>query len=1202
MEKKPEKTVLRPAEIFEAAADGLDRGKRVVRMRGLRASGKAMFLAFLFSRRRKTMLVLCESEKEAEAILRDLSFFLGTEEGLLYPPWDLVTTDMFAVQKDAMRARMNVLALLADGGPRLVVAPLSAAAQKILPRRVFDGYGRFISIGDTIGRDELTAALREGGYARVTLVEERGEFSIRGHIADIYPMASDFPYRLEFFGDELETIRPFDPATQRSRGEAVEFFLYPAADILSSPERLRRAAANVRHHANEIDLPGSLKSRLVEAVSAADTASVNPLFGSLFYESWEGAPSDDGPMASLFDYLPRDAVVALDDPSSLERGGEEWEKRIAAVLGKAERDGRFRPPGGSFSLGLNSLRAAWSSFAQVVLEDLPVETPQEARDREEAAHTLRTETDFFPGVLERQGKEADRPLLPVAEKIREWLEEGDLVAFVCPGEESLQNMDHLLAGHGLSGSRPSESLLELIRRHEGHGRLLLYRGAVSKAFRIPSLKLAVLSEEEIFGRKVRQRKRRPQREGYFLQSFGELKEGDFIVHRDHGIGLYRGLQKVAAGGIENDYLLIEYQEGDRLYIPVDRLDVIQRYIGPEGHQPRIERLGGASWEAAKEKVKASVRKVAEELVSIYAVRQVVKRDPFSKPDRLYEEFCSAFEFEETPDQMRAVEEVHLDMAEEKPMDRLVCGDAGFGKTEVALRAAFRAVMDGKQAAVLVPTTILAEQHYETFARRMAPFPIRVEVLNRFKTKAETAAILEGLQKGTVDIVVGTHRLLQKDVHFKDLGLVVVDEEQRFGVVHKERLKKVRALVDVLTLSATPIPRTLHLSLVGIRDLSIINTPPEDRRPIKTHVLEFDEDVIRDAIRRELGRGGRVFFLHDRVRSIYGMARFVERVVPEARVGVVHGQMKPRDIENAMSSFVRGRTDVLVCTTIVSAGLDIPTANTIIIHRADCFGLSQLYQMRGRVGRSREDAYAYLLVPRGAMLSRDAQKRLQVIMDFSEPGSGFRIASSDLDIRGAGNLLGTSQSGHISAVGYELYTELMESAIREIKGEAPEEEEIKPEIQLGLSAYLPEGYMEDVHLRLVTYKRLSMAGSDEEIAAIREELTDCYGLVPPEAEHLFGVIRIRNRLKSIQGKRMMYDGKRLSIVLHGQSSLDPLRILQLARKEIRGIRLEPDLRLSLPMPDLKGRDLIEAVLGFLRTLTALPPGPPVKRIPPKEKVS
>ncbi len=1189
-------------DVFDAAADGLDRGKRIVRMRGLRASGRAMFLASLFSRRRKTTLVLCGSEKEAEELLRDLSFFLGAEEGLLFPPWDLVTTDMFAVQKEATRARMNVLALLAGGGPRLVIAPLSAAAQKILPRKVFDAYGGFISVGDTIERDELTARLREGGYARVTLVEERGEFSIRGHIADIYPMASDLPYRLEFFGDELETIRPFNPATQRSKGESAEFFLHPAADVLSSPERLKRAAANIRHYANEIDLAGSLKNRLVEAVSGADPASVNPLFGSLFYESWEGAPTNDGPLGSLFDYLPRDAVVVLDEPLSLERGAEEWAKRVAAVMGKAERDGRFRPPEGTFSLELDSLRTAWSSFPRVVMEDLPIEAPDKAAEAGEAALALKTETDFFPGILERQGKEEDRPLLPVAEKIREWLREGDLVAFVCPGEESLQNMDHLLSGYGLSGSRPSESLLELLQRHEGHGRLLLYRGAVAKAFRIPSLKIAVLSEEEIFGRKVRQRKRRPQREGYFLQSFGELKEGDFIVHRDHGIGLYRGLQKVAAGGIENDYLLIEYQEGDRLYIPVDRLDMIQRYVGPEGYQPRIERLGGASWEAAKEKVKASVRKVAEELVSIYAVRQVVRRDPFSKPDRLYEEFCSAFEFEETPDQMRAVEEVGLDMDEEKPMDRLICGDAGFGKTEIALRAAFRAVMDGKQAAVLVPTTILAEQHYETFARRMAPFPIRVEALNRFKTKAETAAILEGLQKGAVDIVIGTHRLLQKDVHFKDLGLVVVDEEQRFGVAHKEKLKKVRALVDVLTLSATPIPRTLHLSLVGIRDLSIINTPPEDRRPIKTHVLEFDEDVIRDAIRRELARGGRVFFLHDRVRSIHGMARFVERIVPEARVGVVHGQMKPKDIENVMSSFVRGRTDVLVCTTIISAGLDIPTANTIIIHRADCFGLSQLYQIRGRVGRSREDAYAYLLVPRGAMLSRDAQKRLQVIMDFSEPGSGFRIASSDLDIRGAGNLLGTSQSGHISAVGYELYTELMESAIREIKGEAPAEEEIKPEIQLGLSAYLPEGYMEDVHLRLVTYKRLSMAASDEEISAIREELTDCYGLVPPEAEHLFGVIRIRNHLKSIQGKRMMYDGKRLSIALNEQSPLDPLRILQLARKEIRGLRLEPDLKLSVPMPDLKGRELVEAVLNFLRILTALPPGPPVKPIIPKEKAS
>jgi transcription-repair coupling factor (superfamily II helicase) len=616
---------------------------------------------------------------------------------------------------------------------------------------------------------------------------------------------------------------------------------------------------------------------------------------------------------------------------------------------------------------------------------------------------------------------------------------------------------------------------------------------------------------------------------------------------------------------------------------VDRIDQIQRYIGPDGAVPKIDKLGGTSWEAVKERVKRSVREMAEELVSLYAAREVMERDAFSAPDRIYEEFCASFAYEETPDQAKAIEDIHLDMSAAKPMDRLICGDAGFGKTEVAMRAALRAALDGKQVAVLVPTTILAEQHYQTFSARFKPYPIRIEVLNRFRTTAEQKEIVAGLSRGTVDIVIGTHRLLQKDVVFRNLGLVVVDEEQRFGVTHKEKLKKLRTLVDVLTLTATPIPRTLHLSLVGMRDLSIISTPPEDRQPVKTHVLEFNEEVITEAIRQELDRDGQVFFLHDRVRSIFTMARLVQRLVPEAKVGVVHGQMTPKEIETAMARFVRHEDNVLVCTTIVGAGLDIPTANTVIINRADRFGLAQLYQIRGRVGRSKEEAAAYLLVPKGAMLSRDAMKRLQVIMDFTEPGSGFRIASNDLEIRGAGNLLGASQSGHVSAVGYELYTELMEKAIREIKGEPAQEEEVKPEIHLGIAAFIPETFMADEHRRLVTYKQISLAAGDEEIDAIRAELTDCYGFVPPEVENLLGVIGIRNWLKTLKGRKMGYDGKVMSVFLQETSPVDPQRILELYRRKVRGVQLTPDLRLAIPMPDLQGPEVIRRARELLAEL-------------------
>jgi transcription-repair coupling factor (superfamily II helicase) len=561
----------------------------------------------------------------------------------------------------------------------------------------------------------------------------------------------------------------------------------------------------------------------------------------------------------------------------------------------------------------------------------------------------------------------------------------------------------------------------------------------------------------------------------------------------------------------------------------------------------------------------------------------MERDAFTPPDKLYQEFCSCFPFEETADQIKAIDDIHLDMSDSKPMDRLICGDAGFGKTEVALRASFRAVMDGKQVAVLVPTTILAEQHFHTYFERLKEYPIQIAVLNRLKTKAQQQQILEDIRKGTIDILVGTHRILQKDVHFKNLGLVIVDEEQRFGVAHKEKLKKIRTLVDVLTLSATPIPRTLHLSLVGIRDLSIINSPPEDRMPIKTYVMEFNEDIIREAIRNELSRGGQVFFVHDRIQSIYSMARLVSKLAPESSIGIIHGRMKGKEIEDTMVKFVKKEYNVLVCTTIVASGVDIPAANTIIINRADRFGLSQLYQIRGRVGRSKEEAYAYLLVPKGAMLSRDAQKRLQVIMDLSEPGSGFRIASNDLEIRGAGNLLGISQSGHVSAVGYELYTELMERTIRELKGEVVPEEEIKPEIQLGMPAFIPEDYMADKHSRLLTYKKLSIASTDEELSEIKEGLMDSYGFIPVELEHLFDVIRIKNSLKNIKGKRMLYDGSVLSIAFDRNSPLDPLRLVKLAKNEFKGMRFTPDFKLHIPFTSPSAQDLTDKIKSILHTL-------------------
>jgi transcription-repair coupling factor (superfamily II helicase) len=1038
----------------------------------------------------------------------------------------------------------------------------------------------WISVGDTIERDELARRLAEGGYGRVALVEGKGEFSVRGNVVDLFPPPARHPFRLEFFGDELESIREFDEASQRSLKETAEIMLFPAREVILTPARRERAVRNIRRRSNDLELPRGTKEKLAEMVATGLGASLNPLFHPLFYDAAAGDDSTPEPrgMDTLFDYLPAGAPLILDDPLAVTQAFEKLENDLDRFLLKARDLERFHLEKDSAHLTAAAAAERWGGRQRVLLEGLSLGDEAGGPDVR-----FFQERDIAIGEAERSAVGEDGILRPLAEKIRGWLGEGNRVLFICGGQECLQRMGHLLMQYDLPVERQGGGFFAALDDGATAGAVLLLDGRIEGGFHLPGMRLVVLSEEELFGRKVLRKRVRPAREGFFLKSFGELSEGDFVVHTEHGIGRYRGLQKLAVGGIENDFLLLEYQDNDRLYIPVERIDQIQRYIGPEGVTPRVEKLGGTSWETAKERVKKSVREMAEELVSIYAAREVMNRDAFAAPDRIYEEFCAAFEFEETPDQARAIEEIHLDMSGGKPMDRLICGDAGFGKTEVAMRASLRAALDGKQVAVLVPTTILAEQHHQTFSRRLKPYPLRVEVLNRFRTTAEVREILAGLEKGTVDIVIGTHRLLQKDVVFRNLGLVIVDEEQRFGVTHKEKLKKLRTLVDVLTLSATPIPRTLHLSLVGMRDLSIINTAPENRLPVKTHVLEFNEEVIAEAIRRELARDGQVFFLHDRVRSIFTMARLVQKLVPEARVGVVHGQMAPKEIEAAMARFVRREDNVLVCTTIIGSGLDIPSANTIIINRADRFGLSQLYQIRGRVGRSKEEAFAYLLVPKGAMLSRDAQKRLQVIMDFTEPGSGFRIASNDLEIRGAGNLLGASQSGHVSAVGYELYTELMELAIREIKGEPPPEEEVKPEIHLGIPAFIPEAYMADEHRRLVTYKKVSLAEGDEELAAIRAELLDCYGAVPPEVENLLAVIAIRNLLKDLKGKKLGYDGKAMTVFLQEKSPVDPARIMALYRGKVRGVQLTPDLRLTVPMPGLKGEEILSRARELIASL-------------------
>ncbi|PKN86227.1 MAG: transcription-repair coupling factor [Deltaproteobacteria bacterium HGW-Deltaproteobacteria-1] len=1162
-----DKKILREAPTVRELLELLEKDTRVVDVHGLTGTARSFLTAVIFDRLAGPITVICPTAKEAAGFARDLALFLGEESVLHYPPLDFLSIDMFALQREEELARLTVLTRLQVDSRKIIVTCFAACMQKVMPFPEFQQYLKIISTGDTLLMEEFPARLAAGGYQRVSLVEEQGEYSLRGNILDVFPPSEPEPLRLEMAGDEIETIRRFDCTTQRSGKTIDAFMLGPASEILIDETRRNRAIRNIKWRADDLELSRDLRSRLTETLRQQSASSVNPIFLPLFYED------DDDPdlparqrLSSIFDYLPNDTRFILNDELAIKQAAQVTGASVDKLLYKAKAGGKFYLESTSVYLDSETLYTRLAGFRQIRFSGLTLDSDT----RQNPSVTIQAPREIMAAEPLAGEVKEEALLRNTADKIKQWLSGHMTVFLFSPTPEDNARITHLLAGYDLHVQilPTGTQLLDIIRNLGDDSRLFLLEGKISGSFVLEAMGLAFISGEEIFVKKTSRRRTRPVREGYFLKSFGDLKEGDFVVHTDFGIGIYRGLQKITVGKIENDFLVIEYSEGDKLYLPVNSLEKIQRYLGPDGYKPKIEKMGGTSWDAVKERVKKSMRDVAEELTAIYAAREAMERKSFAPPDRIYEEFCSTFAFEETPDQARAIEDIHEDMDDVKPMDRLICGDAGFGKTEVALRAAFRAVMDGRQAALLAPTTILAEQHYATFSERLTDFPIRVDVLNRFKNTAQIRKTLEDLRLGKLDIIVGTHRLLQKDVEFRNLGLVIIDEEQRFGVQHKEKLKKMRTLVDVLTLSATPIPRTLH---------------PRDRQPIKTYVLEFDEDTIGAAIETEIARGGQVFFVHDRVRSIYSIAHLVQRLAGQARVGVVHGQMKPAEIEKAMSQFIRHEFDVLVCTTIIGSGLDIPSANTIIINRADRFGLAQLYQIRGRVGRGNQEACAYLLLPKGALLSRDAMKRLQSIKEFSEPGSGFRIAYNDLEIRGGGNLLGLSQAGHISAVGYELYTELMEKTVREIQGKTPPVEDTLPEIQMGISAFLPEDYVEDVHQRLILYKRISLAENPEELNELRGEFADCYGPLPQEADNLLRVINIRNELKLLSAKKMGYDGKYFYLHFRETSPIDPARIISLTRKKIKDLRFTPDFKLFMPAQAATATEILDHAEELLKML-------------------
>jgi len=1126
---------------------------------GLSGSARAFFFSRLVTDLEKTCLFVLPTAKEARRFSREMEFFLpelfaqgDPETRRLYdfPAYDISPLKGLSPHPYIVARRLQALYALTSVRGSVVVTSPEACLFRLLPKQALIDALEPMEAGEEVDREAFLRKLEACGYQRTTLVEETGDYSVRGGVIDLFPPLYANPVRLEFWGDTLDSIRHFDPLGQRSLAVLKEFILLPANEVLMGEENIRRARSM-----------GRLPTLVKEATSfPGQEAWLNHFYPHL---------------STLFDYLPREGLLFLSDPLQIEKETKAFSEKFSAEEERcrveAEERKRPFPEIEGILLTPEDLEEAFRPFQTLRCGDVILEKGGAPAWSLHIPGQFMMEEDL---TLKLSGR-GRVSMAPLAEKIAAWLAMGARVVLVCRTEQQAGRLREILRNYGVEVNHMAG------RWHEvppGKG-LSICLGRLAQGFSWPRANLFVVSEDELFGPKRSLAKAKSVEGGIDWTTFSQLKVGDLVVHQDHGIGRFGGLVKMEIEQKVNDFVIIEYTGNDRLYIPADRISILQKYIGADEREPVLDQLGGRAWEAAKEKAKKSIREIAKQLVDLYALRKYRRGFAFSPPDHLYQEFEAGFEHEETRDQVKAIEAVLDDMASERPMDRLICGDVGFGKTEVAIRAAFKAVMDGKQVAMLVPTTVLAEQHFNTFSQRMQGSPVRVAVLSRFKSRAEQKETVAAVRSGKVDVLIGTHRILQRDVGFRDLGLLIIDEEQRFGVRQKEAIKRYRALVDVLALTATPIPRTLHLSLLGIRDLSLIETPPEDRLPIQTVLSPYDEETIRRAMEFEIQRGGQVFFVHNRVQTIESMARKLAELLPRARFAVAHGQMKERDLESTMVRFIEKEVDVLVCSTIIESGLDIPSVNTIVINEVDRLGLAQIYQLRGRVGRSDEVAYAYLLLSPEAELTRDAEKRLKALMDFTHLGAGIQLAMHDLKIRGGGNILGFSQAGHISAIGYELYLKLIEQNVAELKGEEWFEE-INPEINVNIPAHLPNGYIKDTDVRLNLYRRLSSLKEEQELAGMAEEMKDRFGAPPGEVENLLKVMSLRLLLKRLRIVRLDVTPEGLTVTFSHDTKVKPETLVTLVRKHPKKYRFLSERKLKVrlsPRPALEALEDAKVIL-------------------------
>lgn len=1123
---------------------------------------------------RHPVVVVLPDQKSCEIFIRSLNFFDPTITPHLLPPFDVGVYSNLYPNQLVIAERLNWLFNASEARPgQIFVASVEALLQKTLPFTRFTQALRVLQRNSDFGGSP-TSLLNSLGYQSVPTVEDVGTYSLRGGIIDIFSPGYKNPYRIELFGDFVETIRTFDPQTQMTISEESSAVILPAREVLFSDENRQKIAASLSRSTQGRDISRDELQDILRSISQGQ-----PFYGVDFL-----LPYFYDQLDSPLNYFSQAVDLWVYDRAEVLRAADELHRRLKDEYQQAENQilrvgtselylnyEQLQPPDESRTVWVDKVNLV-ENLDKIQNEDLCEISSQHILDFAKGAHAANNDNEALSQYL--------------GERIRRFQSQGYRV-FISSHTQNMTGRLRLLLERADIGctvmNATSANWSDFSQAHLGPKNVAIVERVLPEGFRIGDESVVFLRDEDIFTKRHVSRDRHIDRsalEHTEALSFGELQSGDLVVHRVHGVGVYEGLKPMQINGAETEFIELKYKDGDRLYLPVYRIGQLHKFSGPSNLN-LIDKLGGSGWLKTQTKVRSQLRDVADKLLRLYAKRAQMVRPPFSEASKDYFQFENSFPYQETDDQLRAINDVDHDLMSDKPMDRLVCGDVGFGKTEVALRAAFRAVDDGRQVAIIAPTTILTYQHFENFKKRFAPWPFTIRALNRFVSSKDVKQTLIDMREGKVDVVIGTHRLLSKDIEFKNLGLLIVDEEQKFGVVHKEKLRHMRELVDTLALSATPIPRTLNMSLMGIRDLSIINTPPEDRLPTRTFVCKYDAETIRKALESELSRGGQVFFLHNRVQSIDLVASELRKIVPSARLAVAHGQQDEETLESTMLKFFKHELDILVCTAIIESGMDIPRANTIIINDAHTLGLSQLYQLRGRVGRSKERAYCYLVLPADKRVDKQAIERLKIIQENIALGSGLRVSQYDLELRGAGDILGEDQSGHINAVGYELYTELLEEVLHEQRGDGPADSNLDPEINLRVPALLPDKYIPDIRMRLYYYKSLSNVRTHEDIDRIENELRDQFGQPPEPVLNLLGLMLIRKICRDLGVKDISAGKNSITLAFTDRTSLPPHEVVRLTTKENKKFQLTPDQRLKIRMNEILWPKVVEELESLLK---------------------